>query len=37
MNGRMFLDCTIEGDLLKAAGVDTTYRLEAKRRMRSFA
>ena len=29
IEGRMFLDCTIEGDLLKAAGVDTTYGREA--------
>lgn len=27
--GRVFLDCTLEGDLLKAAGVDTTYGREA--------
>jgi hypothetical protein len=26
---KMFLDCTMEGDLLKAAGVDTTYGREA--------
>ncbi|MBL8230545.1 MAG: FAD-dependent oxidoreductase [Bryobacterales bacterium] len=27
--GRMFLDCTLEGDLLKAAGVDTTFGRES--------
>lgn len=27
--GRAFIDCTMEGDLLKAAGVDTTYGRES--------
>lgn len=29
--GRTFLDCTLEGDLLKAAGVDTTFGRESNR------